>query len=239
MNTTLPDTTKIRVADLNFFYGDRQILKNLTVSFAKNSISALIGPSGAGKSTFLITLNRLWENLPEARMSGRVEISLDGACRDIYGRNVSVTDLRRRVALVFQTPNPLPMSISRNVSFPLRMAGRTDRELLDQKVKEALKRAYLWGEVKDRLKEDARRLSGGQQQRLCLARALILEPEVLLVDEPTSSLDPMATEVIEDLLLELKSDLTILVVSHYLDQVKRIADRAITFSEGAIVSSAC
>jgi phosphate transport system ATP-binding protein len=239
MNTTLPDTTKIRVADLNFFYGDRQILKNLTVSFAKNSISALIGPSGAGKSTFLITLNRLWENLPEARMSGRVEIFLDGACRDIYGRHVSVTDLRRRVALVFQTPNPLPMSIFRNVSFPLRMAGRTDRELLDQKVKEALKRAYLWEEVKDRLKEDARRLSGGQQQRLCLARALILEPEVLLVDEPTSSLDPMATEVIEDLLLELKKDLTILVVSHYLDQVKRIAGRVITFSEGAIVSSAC
>jgi phosphate transport system ATP-binding protein len=131
------------------------------------------------------------------------------------------------------------MSISRNVSFPLWMAGRTDRELLDQKGKEALKRACLWEEVKDRLKEDARRLSGGQQQRLCLARALILEPEVLLVDEPTSSLDPIATEFIEDLLLELKSDLTILVVSHYLDQVKRIADRTITFSEGAIVTSVC
>lgn len=235
MNTTLPDKTKIRVTDLNFFYRDRQILKDLTVSFAQHSITALIGPSGAGKSTFLITLNRLWEDLPEARMRGRVEISLGGAFWNIYERNFPVTDLRRRVAMVFQTPNPLPMSIARNVSFPLRMAGETNRALMEHKVEEALKMAYLWEEVKDRMNDDARKLSGGQQQRLCIARTLILEPEVLLMDEPTSSLDATATEVIEDLLVELKKRLTILVVSHYLDQVKRVADRVVTFSEGAIV----
>ncbi len=237
MNTTLPDTMEIRVADLNFFYRDRHILKDLSVSFERNAISALIGPSGAGKSTFLLTLNRLWEHLPEARMSGRVEIFLGGLWRNIYDRKLPVTDLRRRVAMVFQTPNPLPMSIARNVSFPLRMAGNTDRESVRQKVEEALKMAYLWEEVKDRMNEDARKLSGGQQQRLCLARALVLQPEVLLMDEPTSSLDSTATEVIEDLLLELKKDRTILVVSHYLDQVKRVADRVITFSDGVIVSS--
>ncbi|SEM50285.1 phosphate ABC transporter ATP-binding protein, PhoT family [Syntrophus gentianae] len=237
MKPILPDTTKIRVADLNFFYRDRHILKDLTVSFEKNAISALIGPSGAGKSTFLITLNRLWEHLPEARMSGGVEISLDGLWRNIYDRKFPVTDLRRRVAMVFQTPNPLPMSIARNVSFPLRMAGNTDREAMRQKVEEALKMAYLWEEVKDRMNEDARKLSGGQQQRLCLARALVLQPEVLLMDEPTSSLDATATDVIEELLLKLKKDRTVLVVSHYLDQVKRVADRVITFADGVVVSS--
>jgi len=236
MNTTQPDTTKIRVADLNFFYRDRPILKDLTVSFEKNSITALIGPSGAGKSTFLITLNRLWENLPEARMSGKVEISLDGIRRDIYEGNFPVTDLRRRVVMVFQTPNPLPMSISRNVLFPLKMAGNTDREEMRHKVEQALKMAYLWEEVKDRMNDDARKLSGGQQQRLCIARALVLEPEVLLMDEPTSSLDSTATGVIEDLLLELRERLTVLVVSHYLDQVKRVADRMVTFDDGAIIS---
>ncbi len=237
MKTTLQDTTKIKVENLNFFYRDRHILKDLTVRFAENSITALIGPSGAGKSTFLITLNRLWENLPEARMSGRVEITLDGLRRDIYQGNLPVTELRRQVAMVFQTPNPLPMSIFKNVAFPLKMAGRTDREDIRRRIEQALKMAYLWEEVTDRMNDDARKLSGGQQQRLCIARALVLEPEVLLMDEPTSSLDSTATRVIENLLLELRQHLTILVVSHYLDQVKRVADRTITFEDGVIVSS--
>ncbi|OPY89801.1 MAG: Phosphate import ATP-binding protein PstB 3 [Syntrophus sp. PtaU1.Bin208] len=237
MNTTLPDSAKIRVADLNFFYRERRILKDITVHFAEHSITALIGPSGAGKSTFLITLNRLWENLPEARMSGKVEITLGGLRHDIYQGIFPVTELRRRVVMVFQTPNPLPMSIYKNVAFPLKMAGGADQEEMRRKVEQALKMAYLWEEVKDRMNDDARKLSGGQQQRLCIARALVLEPEVLLMDEPTSSLDSTATEVIEGLLLELRKNLTILVVSHYLDQVKRVADRVITFEEGAIVSS--
>ncbi|OPY13052.1 MAG: Phosphate import ATP-binding protein PstB 3 [Syntrophus sp. PtaU1.Bin005] len=237
MNTTLPDNTKIRVADLNFFYRERRILQDLTVHFAEHSITALIGPSGAGKSTFLITLNRLWENLPEARMSGKVEITLGGLRRDIYQEAFPVTELRRRVGMVFQTPNPLPMSIYKNVAFPLKMAGGTDQKEMRRKVEQTLKMAYLWEEVKDRMNDDARKLSGGQQQRLCIARALVLEPEVLLMDEPTSSLDSTATEVIEGLLLELRKHLTILVVSHYLDQVKRVADRVVSFEEGAIVSS--
>ncbi|MDY0188273.1 MAG: ATP-binding cassette domain-containing protein [Syntrophus sp. (in: bacteria)] len=237
MNTTLPDSTKIRVADLNFFYREGRILQDLTVHFAEHSITALIGPSGAGKSTFLITLNRLWENLPEARMSGKVEITLGGLRRDIYQGTFPVTELRRRVGMVFQTPNPLPMSIYKNVAFPLKMAGGRDQKEMRRKVEQTLKMAYLWEEVKDRMNDDARKLSGGQQQRLCIARALVLEPEVLLMDEPTSSLDSTATEVIEGLLLELRKHMTILVVSHYLDQVKRVADRVVSFEEGAIVSS--
>jgi phosphate transport system ATP-binding protein len=235
MNGLMKNREKIRVNGLNFYYGKRHILKDLTVNFEKNSITALAGPSGAGKSTFLITLNRLWENIPDARMTGRVEINLRDTWQDIYRRDLSVTDLRRRVTMVFQTPNPLPMSILRNVMFPLKLAGNNDRETVYTRAKKALEMAYLWNEVKDRLNDDARTLSGGQQQRLCIARTLVLEPEILLMDEPTSSLDRTATEIIEELLLELKNSFTIIVVSHYLDQVRRVADRVVTFSDGAIV----
>ncbi len=235
MNSLIKNTEKIRVNGLNFYYGKRHILKDLTVHFEKNSITALAGPSGAGKSTFLITLNRLWENIPGARMTGRVEINLRDTWQDIYRRDLSVTDLRRRVTMVFQTPNPLPMSILRNVMFPLKLAGNNDRETVYSMAKKALEMAYLWYEVKDRLNDDARTLSGGQQQRLCIARTLVLEPEILLMDEPTSSLDRTATAIIEELLLELKNSFTIIVVSHYLDQVRRVADRVVTFSDGAIV----
>jgi phosphate transport system ATP-binding protein len=235
MNGLMKNREKIRVNGLNFYYGKRHILKDLTVNFEKNSITALAGPSGAGKSTFLITLNRLWENIPDARMTGRVEINLRDTWQDIYRRDLSVTDLRRRVTMVFQTPNPLPMSILRNVMFPLKLAGNNDRETVYTRAKKALEMAYLWNEVKDRLNDDARTLSGGQQQRLCIARTLVLEPEILLMDEPTSSLDQTATEIIEELLLELKNSFTIIVVSHYLDQVRRVADRVVTFSDGAIV----
>jgi len=212
------------------------VLKKVIAGFTESKITALIGPSGAGKSTFLMTLNRLWESFPEAKMTGKVEIKFSGMYRDIYDKSFPVPTLRRRVGMVFQTPNPLPMSIYRNIAFPLKLAGEKDRRIISQKVEEALDRAYLWDEVKDRLDENALNLSGGQQQRLCVARALVMEPEVLLLDEPTSSLDDSAGRVIEDLIVSLKEKLTILVVSHYLEQVKRLADKIIRFSEGSVIN---
>lgn len=235
MSHTMTDDIKIRVADLQFSYKRRTILRDVTVSFAGNSITALTGPSGVGKSTFLMSLNRLWENVPGANMSGTVEIKLKGAFQDVYARSMAVTELRKIVAMVFQTPNPLPMSIRKNIAFPLKLAGETNREVMACKVEQALKMANLWHEVKDRMDEDARLLSGGQQQRLCIARALVLEPEVLLLDEPTSSLDQASTAIIEELLVGLKERLTILVVSHYLEQVVRISDRVVRFANETII----
>lgn len=225
---------KIRVADLSFFYRKRAVLKNINADFKESTITALVGPSGAGKSTFLTTMNGLWKTTPEASMTGQVLIRFDGVLQDIYSDYLPVPRLRRLVGMVFQTPNPLPMSIYRNIAFPLKLAGESRRDIIEPKVEEALRRTYLWEEVKDRLADDALTLSGGQQQRLCIARALVLEPQVLLLDEPTSSLDETAGRVIEELLLSLKERLTLLVVSHYLDQVKRIADRVINFSSGSI-----
>jgi phosphate transport system ATP-binding protein len=230
------DKSKIRVADLHFSYRDRTVLKDVSVEFAENTITALTGPSGVGKSTFLMTLNRLWENIPHAQMKGRVEIKLQGRFRDVYAGGLPATELRKMVAMVFQTPNPLPMSIRKNVAFPLKLAGERSREVVVGRVEHALKMANLWNEVKDRLSEDARALSGGQQQRLCIARALVLEPEVLLLDEPTSSLDQASTAVIEDLLTNLKDRLTILVVSHYLEQVIRISDRVVEFVGDKVIA---
>ncbi|MEZ4483373.1 MAG: ATP-binding cassette domain-containing protein [Syntrophotaleaceae bacterium] len=228
---------KIRVADLNFAYRDRAILQNVSLEFAEKSITALTGSSGAGKSTFLMTLNRLWENISDAKMQGLVEIKLQNQFRNIYAPDLAVTELRKKVAMVFQVPNPLPMSIRKNVAFPLKLSGEKRRGLVDEKIKQALKMANLWDEVKDRLNEDARNLSGGQQQRLCIARALVLEPEVLLLDEPTSSLDQASTAVIEELLVKLKDRLTILIVSHHPEQVERIADKIIQFGDRGIVSA--
>lgn len=226
----MTSTKKIRVQALNFSYQKRVILKDISAEFAENSITAIIGPSGAGKSTFLMTLNRLWENVAGAEMRGSVEIKLDGEVRDIYARSMSLTELRRRVAMVFQTPNPLPMSIYKNVAFPLKLAGENDKDIMRDKIVRALKTANLFDEVAHRMNEDARSLSGGQQQRLCIARALVLEPEVLLLDEPTSSLDRVSTECIEELLIGLKTRLTIIVVSHYLEQVQRISDTIVSFA---------
>ncbi len=236
MKNSMIDNTKIRVANLYFSYRGHQVLRDVNMNLAENSITALTGPSGVGKSTFLLTLNRLWENVPDAAMQGRVEIKLQGRFRDVYARDLPVTELRKMVAMVFQAPNPLPMSIRKNIAFPLKLAGEGNREIVCHKVEKALKMANLWGEVKNRLNDDARTLSGGQQQRLCIARALVLEPEVLLLDEPTSSLDQTSTAVIEELLLGLKDRLTILVVSHYLEQVVRISDRVVEFGGEAIVS---
>ncbi|MDY6903575.1 MAG: phosphate ABC transporter ATP-binding protein [Thermodesulfobacteriota bacterium] len=218
-------TPKISITQLTFAYGKTVVLDNLSATFDEHRITAITGPSGRGKSTFLTVLNRLWEDIAGARITGSVQIRFGNNDLDIYHPSVDVCDLRRRVGMVFQTPNPLPMSIMKNVTFPLTLAGEKGRENVHEKAKTALQAAFLWDEVKDRLGADARSLSGGQQQRLCIARALVLTPEVLLLDEPTSSLDRNAGEVIEDLLIRLKDRCTVLMVSHYQDQVQRVADR--------------
>jgi phosphate transport system ATP-binding protein len=229
-----PERTKIRVSDLSFSYRGHPILKDVKANFEESAITAIVGPSGTGKSTFLMTINRLWENVPGAAMSGRVEIKFNGIFKDIYERSYAPSHLRKQVGMVFQKPNPLPMSVYRNVAFPLKLDNQKDHEVIAWKVEEALRKAYLWEEVKDRLNHSALALSGGQQQRLCIARALTLEPQVLLLDEPTSSLDEKAGRIIEELLLHLKERLTILAVSHYLEQVGRIADHVVRISEGTM-----
>ena len=226
---------KIKIEGLSFFYNKHLVLNNITADFPENTITAIVGPSGKGKTTFLMTLNRLWESIPEARMEGRMEIRFGDRFHKIYDPSYPLSQLRRLVGMVFQVPNPLPMSIYKNVAFPLKLAGLKDKNLISEQVETALKRAFLWEEVKDRLTDYALALSGGQQQRLCIARALTLEPEILLLDEPTSSLDASAGAVIEDLLLSLKGRCTLLMVSHYLDQVKRIADTVMELSDGKLL----
>jgi phosphate transport system ATP-binding protein len=233
----MENTIKIRTKDLSFAYNGRTILQNTSVAFAENEISAIVGPSGSGKSTFLMTLNRLWETIPHCTLQGVVEIKLNGSLQDIYRKHFPVTQLRRQVGMVFQVPNPLPMSIYKNVAFPLQLRGGTAKETVRTRVVECLRKVRLWDEVHDRLDSSALELSGGQQQRLCIARALILQPEVLLLDEPTSALDGAAARVIEQLLLELKKSCTILLVSHYLDQVSRIADTVIELRNGSLVQA--
>lgn len=231
---TINKTTKIRTDKLSFYYNSHQVLRDISVRIPQHTILAIIGPSGQGKSTFLMTLNRLWETIPGTRVNGRVEIRFGDEFHNINDRSYSLTRLRRSVGMVFQTPNPLPMSILKNIAFPLKLAGFKDKKQIPDKVETALRRTFLWDEVKDRLTDDARELSGGQQQRLCIARALILEPEILLLDEPTSSLDARSGEVIEDLLLSIKDRCTLLMVSHYMDQVRRIADTVMELSNGEL-----
>jgi phosphate transport system ATP-binding protein len=226
---------KIKIKDLGFYYNGLPVLKNISMEIDKNSITAVTGPSGQGKSTLLMSLNRLWENIEGARVTGLIEIRFGEKFQDIYDPGFRVSDLRRRVGMVFQMPNPLPMSIYKNLVFPLKLKGEDKQKNAPFRVEAALKKAFLWEEVKDRLNEDARTLSGGQQQRLCIARALILNPEVLLLDEPTSSLDDTSCKMIEALLVEVKKECTILMVSHYLDQVKRIADTGMRLSRGQMI----
>ncbi len=229
--------TKIRLSDISFSYGNKLIFKQINAEFAEHCITAIVGPSGQGKSTLLTIINRLWEDIPATNLHGKIEVWLNGTNgtpQDIYDSAYPADSLRRKVGMLFQTPNPLPMSIYRNVAFPLKLAGIKDRELVDHKVKTALRQAFLWKEVKDRLDDNALILSGGQQQRLCIARALIMEPEVLLLDEPTSSLDSRACKVIEELLLTLQQQCTIVMVSHYLDQVKRVADTTWQLEDGRL-----
>ena len=215
---------------MNLFYGSMQALTNVNMSMAQNEITAYIGPSGCGKSTLLKSLNRMNDLIESCRITGK--ITLDG--EDIYG-NIDVNSLRKRVGMVFQKPNPFPMSIYDNVAYGPRTHGIKKKRDLDEIVEESLKNAAIWDEVKDRLKKSALAVSGGQQQRLCIARALAVKPEVLLLDEPTSALDPISTTKIEDLLSELKERYTIVIVTHNMGQAARISDKTAFFLHGEIV----
>ena len=219
----------ITVKDLNLWYGQTRALKNITMDIPEKSITALIGPSGCGKSTFLRTLNRMSDLIPGVKITGEVRFR---------GENIfsaDVNDLRRHVGMVFQKPNPFPMSIYDNVAYGPRTHGVRNRAQLDEKVEKALRAAAIWDEVKDRLKKNALGMSGGQQQRLCIARALAVEPDVLLMDEPTSALDPISTARIEDLCAELKENYTIVMVTHNMQQALRISDRTAFFLLGDLV----
>jgi phosphate transport system ATP-binding protein len=223
--------TKVTTKDLNLYYGDVHALKNISVEMYANMVTALIGPSGCGKSTFLKTLNRMNDLIAGVRIDGTVR--LDG--EDIYARDMDVTLLRKRVGMVFQKPNPFPMSVYDNIAYGPRIHGIRGRRELDEIVQQSLEGAALWEEVKDRLKKNALGLSGGQQQRLCIARALAVEPEVLLMDEPTSALDPISTMKIEDLTAKLKEKYTIIIVTHNMQQAARISDHTAFFLHGEIV----
>ena len=226
------DTAKIDVTDLDFYYGPRRVLEQIRVKIRPNEVTALIGPSGCGKSTFLRSLNRMNDIVPGARVDGTIRI--DG--RDIYASSVDVVDLRRRVGMVFQKSNPFPKSIFENVAYGLRINRLTrSREELAGRVEASLQAAALWEEVQDRLHTSALALSGGQQQRLCIARALAVEPEILLMDEPASALDPIATQRIEELIYQLKTRYTIVIVTHNMQQAARVSDVTAFFWLGKLV----
>lgn len=222
---------KMTAKDVNLHYGEVHALKSVNLNAYENCVTALIGPSGCGKSTFIKTLNRMNDLIPSVRVDG--EVTLDG--EDIYARDMDVTLLRKRVGMVFQQPNPFPMSIYDNVAYGPRIHGIRSRAMLDKIVEKSLRGAALWEEVHDRLRKSALGLSGGQQQRLCIARALAVEPEVLLMDEPTSALDPISTMKIEELASELKQKYTIIIVTHNMQQAARISDYTAFFLHGEII----
>ena len=221
---------KIKAEDLDLYYGDFKALKNINIAIAQKEVTAFIGPSGCGKSTLLKTFNRMNDLIESCRIDGKVYI--DG--QDIY-EDIDVTMLRKRVGMVFQRPNPFPMSVYDNVAYGPRTHGIRTKAALDDIVERSLRAAAIWDELKGRLKETALGLSGGQQQRLCIARALAVEPEVLLMDEPTSALDPISTSKIEDLIAELKNDYTIVIVTHNMQQATRISDKTAFFLMGEII----
>ena len=221
----------ITVNDLCLWYGNTKALKNININIPEKSITALIGPSGCGKSTFLKTLNRMNDLIPGVKIEG--EVCYNG--NDIYGKDVDVNELRRNIGMVFQKPNPFPMSIYDNVAYGPRTHGITNKAELDEIVERSLKDAAIWDEVKDRLKKNALGLSGGQQQRLCIARALAVEPDILLMDEPTSALDPISTSKIEELCTQLKEKYTIVIVTHNMQQAVRISDYTAFFLLGDLV----
>lgn len=226
--------TKISTSDLNLYYGNNHALKNINLDIYENQITAFIGPSGCGKSTYLKTLNRMNDLVPNVTINGKVLI--DG--EDIYDPKVDTTLFRKKVGMVFQQPNPFPMSIYDNIAYGPRIHGIKGKAELDAIVEKSLRGAALWDEVKDRLKRSALGLSGGQQQRLCIARALAVEPEILLMDEPTSALDPISTLKIEDLMGELKKNYTVVIVTHNMQQATRIADYTAFFLVGEVVEYA-
>ena len=227
MNTSL----KIKTINLNFYYGNAPALHDVSLDFNVNQVTALIGPSGCGKSTFLRCLNRMNDLISKTRMEGR--IMLDD--QDIYHPSVDVVMLRSRIGMVFQKPNPFPKTIFENAAYGLRVNGYKDKNLIANLVEESLKQAAIWDEVKDRLHDSALGLSGGQQQRLCIARALAIKPEVLLMDEPCSALDPIATQKIEELIHELKKAYTIIIVTHNMQQAARVSDITAFFYMGKLI----
>ena len=221
----------ISVKDLCLWYGNSQALKNINIELQEKSITALIGPSGCGKSTFLKTLNRMNDLIPSVKVTGTIEYR----GQDIFAKDVNVNNLRKNIGMVFQKPNPFPMSIYDNIAYGPRTHGITAKAKLDNIVESSLRNAAIWDEVKDRLKKSALGLSGGQQQRLCIARALAVEPDVLLMDEPTSALDPISTSKIEDLVQDLKKQYTIVIVTHNMQQAVRISDQTAFFLLGDLI----
>ena len=222
---------KLNTKNFSFYYGDFRALTDITMDIEKNKVTALIGPSGCGKSTFLRSLNRMNDIIVGTRVEGSV--LMDG--KDIYDRNVDVVELRRRVGMVFQKSNPFPKSIFENVAYGLRINGWRNKSDIAQRVEQSLKDSALWDEVHDRLSDSAMDLSGGQQQRLCIARALAVKPEILLMDEPASALDPMATQKIEELIFQLKKDYTIVIVTHNMQQAARVSDYTAFFYLGDLI----
>ena len=221
----------IKTENLNLSYGDHQVLKDINMDIRKNEITALIGPSGCGKSTFLKTLNRMNDLVPNCKITGKVLFN----DQDIYDRKTDAMAVRKKIGMVFQKPNPFPISIYDNVAYAPRYHGTRKRRELDEIVENSLKKAALWDEVKDRLKKSALSLSGGQQQRLCIARTIALEPDIILMDEATSALDPISTTKMEELMLALKENYTVIIVTHNMQQAARVADKTAFFLLGDLV----
>lgn len=233
-NERLPDNGQqviIETSNLNLFYGDFHALKGINFKATKNTVTALIGPSGCGKSTFLRLFNRMNDLIDNVSITGKVLLNN----REIYDRTLDVDELRKKIGMVFQKPNPFPKSIFENVAYGLRVNGISDHHYIEEKVRTSLVQAALWNEVKDDLKKSAFELSGGQQQRLCIARTLAIEPEVVLMDEPASALDPISTSKIEELIHELKKDYTIIIVTHNMQQAGRVSDYTAFFYIGELV----
>ena len=228
------ETTKIHVTNMNLHYGDFHALKNINIDIPENQICAMIGPSGCGKSTFLKSINRMNDLVEGCKIDGQMQLRGENGFEDIYG-DMDVNHLRKRVGMVFQQPNPFPMSIYDNIAYGPRTHGIRSKAKLDDIVEKSLRNAAIWEECKDRLKKSALGMSGGQQQRLCIARALAVEPEVLLMDEPTSALDPISTSKIEDLAMELKKDYTIVMVTHNMQQAVRVSDNTAFFLLGEVI----
>jgi phosphate transport system ATP-binding protein len=229
--TTEKNKVVFNLENINLFYGDFQAIKDINMKIHQKEVTAFIGPSGCGKSTFIRILNRMNDLIPTCKIEGNIFFDTT----NIYDKNFDVIELRSKVGMVFQKPNPFPMSIYDNIAYGPRCQGIKNKEALDSIVENALKKAALWDEVSDRLKKSAMSLSGGQQQRLCIARTIAMEPEVILMDEPTSALDPIATQKIEDLIIELKQDFTIVIVTHNMQQAARISDRTAFFLLGELV----
>lgn len=225
------DEPKISARGVNFYYGSKRALNGITIDFSPRRVTAIIGPSGCGKSTFIRLLNRMNELVPGSRLEG--EILLDGL--DILSPACDAAELRKRVGMVFQKPNPFPKTVFENVAYGLEVNGFTDKHLIEEKVVDSLKKAALWEEIKDRLNDSALGLSGGQQQRLCIARCLAVSPEVILFDEPCASLDPISTAKIEELILTLKKEYTIVIVTHNMQQAARVSDRTAFFLMGDLI----